>query len=123
MLARSTLLPCILLAFGGTRGEPYETIRTEYCYASVGERDSETAGVSVPFFGTGQALLGALTLAGPRSRIDETFIANARGLLLRVASRATRALGGDASPIDAALASTLAGKRVTARSAKTIGKP
>jgi DNA-binding IclR family transcriptional regulator len=108
----------ILLAFGGTKGEPYETIRTEYCYASVGERDSETAGLSVPFFGTGQTLLGALTLAGPRSRIDETFIANARVLLLRIASRATHALGGDASPIDAALAMTLAGKRTIAHAAK-----
>jgi DNA-binding IclR family transcriptional regulator len=113
----------ILLAFSGHKGEPYETIRTEYCYASVGERDSETAGLSVPFFGSGQALLGALTLAGPRSRIDETFIANARVLLLRIASRATTALGGDSSPIDAALALTLAGKRATARPAKALGKP
>lgn len=101
----------ILLAFGGAKGEPYESIRAEYCYASVGERDFETVGVSVPFFGSGQALLGALTLAGPRSRIDETFIANARALLLRIASRATHALGGDSSPIDAALAMMLAGKR------------
>jgi len=101
----------VLLAFGGAKGEPYETIRSEYCYASVGERDSETAGVSVPLFGTGQTLLGALTLAGPRSRIDATFIANARALLLRIASRATHALGGDSSPIDAALAMMLAGKR------------
>ena len=85
----------ILLAFGGAKGEPYETIRKEYCYASVGERDAETAGLSVPFFGSGQAILGALTLAGPRSRIDETFIANARALLLRVSARATSALGGD----------------------------
>ena len=108
----------ILLAFGGTKGEPYETIRREYCYASVGERDAETAGLSVPFFGSGQALLGALTLAGPRSRIDETFIANARLLLLRAALRATHALGGDASPIDAALATTLAGKRAVARPAR-----
>lgn len=110
----------ILLAFSGTKGEPYETIRTEYCYASVGERDSETAGLSVPFFGTSQTLLGALTLAGPRSRIDETFIANARVLLLRVAARATHALGGDASPIDAALAMMLAGKRAVVRPAKMI---
>lgn len=108
----------ILLAFHGAKGEPYETIRTEYCYASVGERDSETAGLSVPFFGSGQAVLGALTLAGPRSRIDETFIANARVLLLRVACRATNALGGDAAPIETALAMTLAGKRATARPAK-----
>jgi DNA-binding IclR family transcriptional regulator len=112
----------ILLAFGGTKGEPYETIRREYCYASVGERDSETAGVSVPFFGSGQALLGALTLAGPCSRLDETFVANARVPLLRVAARATRALGGDTSPIDAALALTLAGKRATTRPAKSVGR-
>ena len=78
-----------LLAFSGQKGEPYETIRREYCYASVGERDAETAGISVPIFGAGQVLLGALTLAGPRSRIDETFIANARAVLLRAAARAT----------------------------------
>ena len=111
----------ILLTFSGAKGEPYETIRREYVYASVGERDTETAGLSVPFFGTGQVLLGALTLAGPRSRIDETFIANARVLLLRVASRATHALGGDPSLIDAALAMTLAGKRTIARPAKRAG--
>ena len=85
----------------------------------MGERDSETAGVSVPFFGSGQVILGSLTLAGPRSRIDETFIANARALLLRVSARATIALGGDASPIDAALALTLAGKRQATRMPKT----
>jgi DNA-binding IclR family transcriptional regulator len=109
----------ILLAFGGAKGEPYETIRKEYCYASVGERDAETAGVSAPFFGSGQVLLGALTLAGPRSRIDETFIANARAQLLRASSRATNALGGDASSIDAALALTLAGKRQNTRIPRT----
>jgi len=111
----------ILLTFGGAKGEPYETIRREYVYASVGERDTDTAGLSVPFFGSGQVLLGALTLAGPRSRIDGTFIANARVLLLRIASRATHAFGGDPSPIDAALAMTLAGKRAIARPAKMAG--
>ena len=34
----------ILLAFSGQKGEPYESVRREYCYASVGERDAETAG-------------------------------------------------------------------------------
>jgi len=105
----------ILRAFSGAKGEPYEAIRKEHCYASVGERDAETAGISVPIFGSGQLLLGALTLAGPRSRIDETFIANARAQLLRVAGRATSALGGDASPIEGALALVLAGKRRNAR--------
>ena len=105
----------ILRAFSGAKGKLYETIRKEHCYASVGEPDPETAGISVPVFGSGQLLLGALTLAGPRSRIDETFIANARAQLLRVAARATSALGGDASPIEGALASILAGKRRSPR--------
>ena len=101
----------ILRAFSGAKGKLYETIRKEHCYASVGEPDPETAGISVPVFGSGQLLLGALTLAGPRSRIDETFIANARALLLRVAARATSELGGAAGSIDAALASLRASKR------------
>jgi DNA-binding IclR family transcriptional regulator len=101
----------ILRAFSGAKGEPYETIRKEHCYASVGERDPETAEISVPIFGGGQLLLGALTLAGPRSRIDGTFIANARAQLLRVASRATRAFGGDATAMDDALAAASAFKR------------
>jgi DNA-binding IclR family transcriptional regulator len=101
----------ILRAFSGAKGKLYETIRKEHCYASVGEPDPETAGISVPIFGSGQLLLGALTLAGPRSRIDETFIANARALLLRVAARATSELGGAADSIDAALASLSASKR------------
>jgi DNA-binding IclR family transcriptional regulator len=94
----------ILRAFSDAKGELYETIRKEHCYASVGERDPETAEVSVPIFGGSQRVLGALTLAGPRSRIDETFIANARVQLLRVAARATRALGGDTRAIEGALA-------------------
>jgi len=101
----------VLRAFGGAKGEPYETIRKEHCYASVGERDTETAGVSVPIFGRGQTLLGALTLGGPRSRIDESFMANARALLLRASARATVSLGGNASSLEGALAAVLARKR------------
>jgi DNA-binding IclR family transcriptional regulator len=101
----------ILRAFSGAKGEPYETIRKEHCYASVDERDPEAAEISVPIFGSGQLLLGALTVAGPRSRIDETFIANVRALLLRVAARATSALGGAAGPIDAAITLLSASKR------------
>jgi DNA-binding IclR family transcriptional regulator len=98
----------ILLAFGGAKGEPYRTIRTEHCYAAVGERDAETAGISVPIFGVDQ-VMGAITVAGPRSRIDGSFIANARVLLLRTAARATISLGGDASAINHSLAAVMAG--------------
>ena len=100
----------ILLAFSGVKGPMYETIRSEHCYASVGERENETAGISVPFFGAGH-VMGTITLAGPRSRLDETFIANARALLLRIAARATSLLGGDPTPLNQSLAAILAGKR------------
>ena len=105
----------ILSAFLGAEGGPYDHIRKQYWYASLGERDPETAGISVPVFGGGQRLLGALTLAGPRSRVDEAFIANARAPLLRIAARATSALGGDAKPIEAAISSVTTGKRRNGR--------
>jgi DNA-binding IclR family transcriptional regulator len=101
----------ILLAFAGARGEPYKTIRKEHYYASQGERDPETVGISAPIFGGGQLLHGSLTVAGPRSRLTEALIDNARVPLLRIAARATGALGGDARPIDGALASLGASKR------------
>ena len=60
----------VLAAFSGAEGEPYETIRRTYHFVSIGDRDPETAGVSAPVFGPGRALIGVLTLAGPRPRVD-----------------------------------------------------
>lgn len=86
----------VLAAFSGQAGETYDSIR-RHCYAySFGERDPDTAGISVPVFGRDQRLLGALTLAGPRTRIDQSFIDTLRAPLLDAAARATEALGGDA---------------------------
>jgi DNA-binding IclR family transcriptional regulator len=110
----------ILLAFAGAKGEPYETIRNDHYYASQGERDPETAGISAPIFGSGQLLHGSLTLAGPRSRLTEALIDNARVPLLRIAARATGALGGDAAPIEVALASILTLKRRTTRGSEVV---
>lgn len=100
----------VLLAFGGAEGEPHETTRRKFYYASFGERDPETAGISVPIFGTGQRLLGSLTLSGPRSRLNEAVVADARVPMLRVAAGATEALGGDAAPIEDAIAVILKSK-------------
>jgi DNA-binding IclR family transcriptional regulator len=105
----------VLLAFAGAKGEPYETTRRDHYYISLGERDPETAGISAPVFGSGQLLLGSLTLAGPHSRVDRAFIESTRVPLLRIAARATGALGGDAAPIEVALAAILTGKRRTSR--------
>jgi DNA-binding IclR family transcriptional regulator len=62
---------------------------------SIGERDRETAGISMPVFGVRQSLRGVVTLAGPSSRIDHAFLERNLGALFDCAARATDALGGD----------------------------
>jgi len=84
-----------LLAFGGTPGAPYEKIREDFYCVSIGERDRETAGISMPVFGVRQNLRGVLTLAGPSSRIDQAFFERNLDALFDCAARATDALGGD----------------------------
>jgi DNA-binding IclR family transcriptional regulator len=84
-----------LLAFGGMPGEPYEKIREDFYCLSIGERDRETAGISMPVFGVRQSVRGVLTLAGPSSRIDQAFLESNLGALFDCAARATDALGGD----------------------------
>ncbi|MER8513866.1 IclR family transcriptional regulator [Mesorhizobium sp. M1060] len=92
----------VLAAFSGQPGEPYETIRNACHYLSIGDRDPETAGVSVPVFGPGRVLLGALTLAGPSTRVDTAFLRRMTPDLLEAAARATRAFGEDASMLEQA---------------------
>ena len=90
----------VLAAFSGEAGEPYETIRRNYHFVSLGDRDPDTAGLSAPVFGPSAALVGAITLAGPRMRISEGFIGQMKRPLLTAAARATRAFGGDASALE-----------------------
>jgi DNA-binding IclR family transcriptional regulator len=92
----------VLSAFSGAPGEPYDTIRRTCHFAAFGDRDPDTAGMSAPVFGPTGALIGALTLAGPRSRIDEAFVARMKRPLLEAAARATRSFGADASALERA---------------------
>lgn len=92
----------VLAAFSGASGEPYERIRNDYHYVSFGERDPETAGASAPVFAPGHVLVGAITLAGPRSRVDAAFLDRAVAPLLLAAARATQAFGEDASALEQA---------------------
>lgn len=92
----------ILLAFSGQPGEPYDTIRRTYFYASVGERDPETSGISCPVFGVQQSLAGALGLVGPSSRLSMEAMRRHRAALLRTAAEATHLFGGDAAALRAA---------------------
>jgi len=58
--------------------------------------------MSAPVFGPGETLVGALTLAGPRSRFDKSFAKRATRPLLEAAARATRAFGGDPAVLEKA---------------------
>jgi len=94
----------ILMAFTGAEGAPYDAIRREYTYVSVGERDPETSGVSAPVFGVRQTLLGALGIVGPVTRLGRAELEALRPRLLSAAARASDQLGGDPSPLQAAAA-------------------
>lgn len=101
----------VLTAFGGAAGARYERIRRDGFYISIGERDSETAGISTPVFSAAQFLAGAFTLAGPRPRVDEALLESMRVSMLEASIQASELLGGDAGPLRAALA-LLDGKNV-----------
>lgn len=94
----------VLTAFSGASGELYDRIRRDGYYISIGERDSETAGISTPVFSAAQSLAGAFTLAGPRPRVDEALLKSMRVSMLEASINASELLGGDAQPLRTALA-------------------
>lgn len=93
----------VLLAFDGARGEPYETIRTRMFHGAYRERDPDTSGLSAPVFGPRQGLAGAVTIAGPASRVTEGFVTQHAPALLEAVAQMTRNLGGDAAAFIPAL--------------------
>ena len=93
----------VLGAFSGARGERFDKIRSAYYYISLGERHAESAGIAAPVFGTGQRLLGAIAMSGPITRVNQEVLRRLRGDILKTAAHATRALGGDWQPLEAAV--------------------
>lgn len=100
----------VLLAFGDTAGEPYETIRNDHCYLSLGERDAETAGISAPVFGPLQRIVGAVGIVTPVTRMTPDQVDPFAIAVLDTAARATVRLGGDGAGILAASARRPQGK-------------
>ena len=82
----------VLLAFSGARGALYERIRRDGVVELVGDRTPDLAGVSAPVFGTGEALLGALTLTMPAARRKPVYVDHVRA----AAQALSRALGASA---------------------------
>lgn len=83
----------VILAFEGTAGDDFDTLRAEGWALSLGERDPACAGLAAPVFGPG-GLIGAVSLSGPRDRFGPEEIAAMRALLMPAAADLTRRLGG-----------------------------
>jgi DNA-binding IclR family transcriptional regulator len=85
----------VLRAFNGARGERFDEIRRAMYAASFGERDTETAAVAAPVFGTDNRLMGALSVSGPRYRLEEAGEARIVPVLFKYAKELTRTCGGN----------------------------
>lgn len=81
----------VLRAFAGGRaaGATPGLVHTSY-----GERDPACAAVSVPVFGPGDELLGALSLSGPKERFSDPAVKKMSQWLLVAGERASSTLGG-----------------------------
>jgi DNA-binding IclR family transcriptional regulator len=88
----------VLRAFAGARGERYDQVRGAMFAASFGERDPEIAAYSSPVFGQGNRLVGAISVSGPRYRIEALGEAKILPALFKHAQALTATLGGD--PMD-----------------------
>ncbi|MCT4655704.1 MAG: IclR family transcriptional regulator [Cohaesibacter sp.] len=62
----------ILLAFSGARGAPYDSIRIDGYYVSLGERDPDLFSVAIPVFNARGLLAGAFSVSGLLSRYNES---------------------------------------------------
>lgn len=75
-----------------------EAIRRTCVHASWGERDAEIAGVAAPVLGADRRVVGALTLSAPTSRRDRDWVESMTPVVLAMADRACRAIGGPGLP-------------------------
>jgi DNA-binding IclR family transcriptional regulator len=85
----------VLRAFHGARGERFDRIRESLFTASFGERDPEIAAFACPVFGHDNQLVGAVSVSGPRYRIEALGEAKIVPVLFKHAQTLTRTFGGD----------------------------
>jgi len=84
----------VLMAFGGEARRRDEAVRQRGFAVSLGERDPETAAIAAPVFGSDGQLVGAVGIAGPLSRFQDSDLQAPTQAVLDAAMGLTRALGG-----------------------------
>jgi DNA-binding IclR family transcriptional regulator len=85
----------VLRAFSGDAGERLDRVRAEGFCASFGEFDPEIAALSVPVLGANKALVGALTVSGPRTRFNQSDVVRMLPALLVSAKKLSEDFGGN----------------------------
>jgi DNA-binding IclR family transcriptional regulator len=87
----------VILAFSGTRGEPYESIRERGFHISLGEREAEVASVAAPVFSLNWRLLGSMCISGPSARLTQAKLETHAKAVIRAANQLSYALAGNRS--------------------------
>ena len=94
----------VLLAFDPATGDG-ERAQRHVLILTLGDRDTDGAGISAPVFGPGGALRGAISLSGPATRfMDAALLRKFSAAVLDAAIALTTRFGGNAAPLEAALA-------------------
>ncbi len=83
----------VLDAYSIRQGKHADSIRKAGYYLSLGERDPDVAGLSVPVLGIEDELLGAVSLSGLRVRFSESAIETYRDAVLDAARQIRVAFG------------------------------
>jgi len=90
----------VLCAFNGAAGKRFDTVRKDMYSASFGERDPETAAFAAPIFGHGNRLVGAISVSGPRYRIEALGKEKIVPPLFKYARELTATFGGNPAAAD-----------------------
>jgi DNA-binding IclR family transcriptional regulator len=113
----------VLRAFRGSRGERSDRVRAAMFDASFGERDPEIAAFAAPVFGHGNQLVGAISVSGPRYRIEALGEEKIVPVLFKHAQSLTRTFGGDPESVEFSAWNQKAGRKTATRSAARGSAP
>lgn len=88
----------VVLAYSEPHEQAYAHVREEILVVSAVDRKSDTAAIACPIFGGG-GFVGAMSLAGPRTRFTEGAVRMMSRDLLEAAVGLSEALGGDSASL------------------------
>jgi len=85
----------VLVTFDGVDGDRPATATqlAKLPISAMGERGPDIAGISAPIFATGQGMVGALALSGPRTRFTPDRVEQMEAAVIETARSLSRELG------------------------------